>query len=780
MSIFSRKVTIIIPVYNGYEAFKYLIESLAYTYSKKVSELNFVVIDDASTDCRIKEFLQIQDFFNRSDVAVYHNHSNIGFAGTINRGLHLSDTGSDIVLLNSDTLVFGKPFQILQKVAYEFPNIASVTPLTNNCTIASLLNWPIGTGTVFNLSPKEIVEIVENLKIPTPIIEAPTGIGFCMYLTREALSDVGEFDEQTFGRGYGEENDWSQRAIKKGYLHVICTETFVYHKGEQSYEIDLKKLLVSQNSENLRKKHPRYFDSVEQYIFLNPLEKIRAKIIWCLLIRKLQKEKCSVVTFFLHEDPLNHEGGTGWHVRSLTNYVLDNEKLIVIQIFSIENNLWKIRVISKGQSDHDFELICSQEQLIGTLSFILQLTNVLHVHHLSESSPQIRKILRQPIEGIKIFTAHDFWALCPSIKLISRNLDYCGLPEDTSFCNNCLKSFHKIDGVDIYDHRREMVNVLNSFDMVFVPSNSAKKIFIEAFQASNAWYSGRANWEGVDLADKLEVQPNALFFKKNIERKKEQSREKRLIVFLGVLCPAKGSEILKFSLKKLKKKGFSMEIWGCCSDNSLCKEVIVREYKTMEQLQELAKKHLPYATCLPSTCPESFSYTFYEAMGILQAPIIVGPYGNPAEVVEKYRIGVVMKNTNWQSLIKAVDDLKQHYLQYLDRMNKYSTEILEPLNPEVCYAKILGVYKSHANILNNSKILENNIDNLVHVFPSAGINSKGIASHSEFGNIELSIFRGLVSFFDRHFRFKKIIRHFILLTGHFFIKIKLAMKNISK
>ena len=40
-----------------------------------------------------------------------------------------------------------------------------------------------------------------------------------------------EIDAQTFGRGYGEENDFSQRAIAAGWTNLIAADVLVRHIG---------------------------------------------------------------------------------------------------------------------------------------------------------------------------------------------------------------------------------------------------------------------------------------------------------------------------------------------------------------------------------------------------------------------------------------------------------------------------------------------------------------------------------------------------------------------
>ena len=50
----------------------------------------------------------------------------------------------------------------------------------------------------------------------------PTGNGFCLYIRRSVIDAVGLLDEAAFPQGYGEENDFCQRASHRGLRHLIC------------------------------------------------------------------------------------------------------------------------------------------------------------------------------------------------------------------------------------------------------------------------------------------------------------------------------------------------------------------------------------------------------------------------------------------------------------------------------------------------------------------------------------------------------------------------------
>ncbi len=60
--------------------------------------------------------------------------------------------------------------------------------------------------------------------------------GFCFAIKSELLNTVGYFDENSFPRGYGEENDYCFRAADAGYSMVVATNTYIYHSKSKSYK----------------------------------------------------------------------------------------------------------------------------------------------------------------------------------------------------------------------------------------------------------------------------------------------------------------------------------------------------------------------------------------------------------------------------------------------------------------------------------------------------------------------------------------------------------------
>ena len=78
-----------------------------------------------------------------------------------------------------------------------------------------------------------------------------------MYIRRQALQEVGLFDAEHFGLGYGEENDFCLRATGLGWRHRLACDIFVYHEGSVSFA-DRATKLMTRAMQRLRERYPNY------------------------------------------------------------------------------------------------------------------------------------------------------------------------------------------------------------------------------------------------------------------------------------------------------------------------------------------------------------------------------------------------------------------------------------------------------------------------------------------------------------------------------------------
>ncbi len=318
MNFYERecRVSVIVPVYNALCDLKLCVESL-----KKYVKFNIdqvIIIDDCSPDPAVKVYLEE---LKTQGFNIIFNEKNLGFSCTVNKGMELTD--SDVILLNSDTVVTSGWIDKIVQCAYSDNSIATVTPFSNAATICSL---PIFLQE--NKIPKgftidqyaEVVERCSMKKYP----EISVAVGFCMFIKRTVINEIGLFDAESFKKGYGEENDFCWRASEYGYIHVLCDDTFIYHKGTGSFSSKEKMQLMQSHDTILQERYPELYQKNSIFCSYDQSRDIR------LIIELFSKTspKCKNILYVLHNDFRNNSerpcGGTEFHVRDLT-YLLRND-----------------------------------------------------------------------------------------------------------------------------------------------------------------------------------------------------------------------------------------------------------------------------------------------------------------------------------------------------------------------------------------------------------------------------------------------------------------------
>src|SRR4029079_5995727 len=116
----------------------------------------------------------------------------------------------------------------LRDAAYSEPRIGTVTPFTDDDSIVGYL---AARTEIDALSPAETLDRFVAHAHSKVTTELPVGVGFCLYIRRDCLREVGPFDDVVFVRGYGEEADFCMRAAKMKWRHLLAADVFVHHAG---------------------------------------------------------------------------------------------------------------------------------------------------------------------------------------------------------------------------------------------------------------------------------------------------------------------------------------------------------------------------------------------------------------------------------------------------------------------------------------------------------------------------------------------------------------------
>ena len=251
---------ILVPIYGAYDDAIQCFESILRTTSTNVPLL---IVEDCSGDVRAIDVLEKLTNINDRKIVVLMHSVNTGFIGSCNDGFYIANR-NDVIVVNSDVVVTAGWFEGLCQAAQSSNLVATVTSLTNYGTAVSIplrnISSPQLPG---SLTPEVAAQKVRDMSLklyPT----LPTAIGHCMYIRRVALDVVGDFDT-VFGKGYSEEVDFSQRAVRAGFKHICADDVFVYHRGGGSFGNEMSETQLK-NDFIVRSRYPWYEHWVDRTI----------------------------------------------------------------------------------------------------------------------------------------------------------------------------------------------------------------------------------------------------------------------------------------------------------------------------------------------------------------------------------------------------------------------------------------------------------------------------------------------------------------------------------
>lgn len=258
---------IIVPFYKSPELVGPLFDSLV-RCAEEINRLDgkIVFYNDSPGHEGLRSALDECKYKNTNiNLSIINNQSNLGFIKTINNAIIDSITNKeDIVIINSDTVVFRGFISELSAVAYSDPMIGFVSPRSNNATIC---NFPHGVDAQ-SLMPSEAHALFSRVAHRLPrATYVPTAVGFCLYVKWQILAEFGGFDS-AYGQGYNEENDLIMRANRCGYRAALANWSFVWHAGEASFSKTSKSRVEREerNARILNARYPEYVSSIQSYM----------------------------------------------------------------------------------------------------------------------------------------------------------------------------------------------------------------------------------------------------------------------------------------------------------------------------------------------------------------------------------------------------------------------------------------------------------------------------------------------------------------------------------
>ncbi len=599
-------VDIIVPVFNSAGDVEQCLDRLARNTAEQHRK---IIVNDASTDAEINGILD-RFAIDTPNVTVLTNGKNLGFVASVNRALEMV-TGH-AVILNSDAFVPPNWLERLMTPILSNPDIASVTPMSNNAEIFTLPGGD-GQGGAVACSADVIDTALRQLDWRKSLAKAPTGVGFCMALNRTWLRKVPRFDA-AFGRGYGEEVDWCQKVAQLGGVHVGLGSLFVEHRGGSSFGEEKRKRLSESNA-LIDARYPKFRQSVTHFRSADPLIGPR------LASGIAAIDRGEEVPIYLA-----HSLGGGaeyWLSEQVARHVEAGEGAVVLRG---DNDPARVLLEVHSAAGATRGYVAR-----GDLSGFLRIPERICIRYsclVADIDPiglvrSVRDALRERDRLIVLF--HDYFPVCPSYNLIGADRSYCGLP-DTLACAKChaaLFGAGGVHGLSIEGWRDFWHGFMTRADTIVTFSNDSRNHVLRVWP---------------DLAPRLVVRPHELTERPRPVRPMRQG--KVVVGVLGGIGYVKGAALLK-RLAEFTDGDFRLVVIGQMDPTYADSRIRIHGAFARKDISRLAEKYGVTCWLFPSIWPETYSFVVHECLST-GLPVFGFDIGAQGEALRSHADGRTM------------------------------------------------------------------------------------------------------------------------------------------
>ncbi|MDC0411150.1 glycosyltransferase [Luminiphilus sp.] len=510
----SSVVDIVIPIYANEGQVRACLSSVLAHHNEIQGDI--IVVNDCSPEPEIHQYLAA--LADQALITLLTNEQNEGFIVSCNRGAAVHPD-NDFVLLNADTEVHGNWLDRMVSHVAPGAKVATVTPFSNNATIASY--------------PKDTTKPASDEDVPTAAIDLamaavnagssvalPTAIGFCMFVSREAWRITGGFDKR-YGRGYGEENEFCLATAALGWRHLLACDVFVYHAGGGSFGVESTKR-KAEAQQIIDQRYPDFSRQVQDWIREDPAQPARLRC----TIERLTRFTGPRVLHITH----HRGGGVEEHAQSLAHHCAQNSDGLNLALRPYGEKGIAVESLANDTQFRELLDATKSEALVLKLARALGIQR-LHFHHYADL-PQWVLALPDHLNIPFDVTVHDFVTACPQFHFQDDRGKYCGRPDDAG-CNICIENRQNPWGLTIEAWRGLFSEHLLKAERVICPSAFVASVIEE-------YYEG--------VATCIWPHPEVIASTLSGHRSMSQSRIK--IAVVGSLLSIKGYDLLATAIQR--------------------------------------------------------------------------------------------------------------------------------------------------------------------------------------------------------------------------------------
>ncbi len=541
----------IIPVRNDFDRVRSCLTSLMADRALPMARL--IVVDDASTDKAMTAWLD--GLAADGQIHLIRNRRTAGFAAAVNRGLRDAE-GHDVVVLHAAGPLPPGWLLRLAGHAHAGTGIGSVSA--------------IGRALSEGMTAAEADAICRAVNAGRAA-DAPGPEGGCLYIKLAALAAMGGLDAGAFPDATAL-TDFCLRAGQHGWRH------------RQAWDCFIPAAPATGDLDALTQRHPDYAARAKQ------AEQDQEPYLFTLQAALVRAARRPLILTVSH----HHGGGVRRHVESLIERYRG-----MADFLSLEGGDQVVTLYAEGQ--HARPSLALPAARIDDLVTVLRAMNVTraHIHHLLDVDMDIRRVihrLRVPFD----VTVHDYFVICPQLTFLKwPDGVFCGEPGPGT-CTACIAENNPNAARDIFSWRGERAWLFTEADRVICPSADVKARL------------GRYGLDGKAVVVPHEAQLEPSW---HLHPPKPAGRALR-VVLLGVLADHKGAHVVA-SVAEAAGPDLRVHLIGHVEPHfpAAALPFISQTGRYAEaDLPRLLKQAKPDAIWLPSTCPETFSYTLSGAI----------------------------------------------------------------------------------------------------------------------------------------------------------------------
>lgn len=649
-----EKVSVVVPVYNALDDLKVCIERLV---KHTDDDVDIIFIDDASPDPLIATVLEEASL--KRNIRVFSNAENLGFTRTVNRGIELAGS-NDVVLLNSDARVTPRWLQGLKRALSTDANIATVTPMSDRAGAFSAPNIGNDNNLPDGISEADYAVAFRRNSIgyyPT----VPTGNGFCMYIRRRCLDELGSFDAEAFPRGYGEENDFCMRAGRAGWRHVIDDRTYIFHDRNKSFG-EQKKDLVIEGRKIVDHRYPDYQKAINIFSSNSIIKAARnnAKKACDESLRMEIKPRALYVISTV-------TGGTPQTNRDL---MLALEDVVEPWLFRCDSKrMLLFKITASGDIKvQEHELTEPVDPLTHTsyeYDKVISLWlaeydfEIVHIRHLAWHSLALPQLAKK--SGSRVINSfHDFYSICPTVKLLDENFRFCK-GSCTNTCGTCQAELWPKGSIPELKHkwvkhwRNKFAKSLSFCDAFVTTSISAKETIL-------------LNLGVLNKKPFYIIEHGRSFEKFRKPDRCNLANETIKILVPGNIDSAKGGEVICELLKLDSFKKLEFHVLGKCHIKFNDPRVVMHGSYNRDDFLSHVDKISPHFGVIFSIWDETWCHTLTElwASGL---PSVVFDFDTVARRVTESGCGWVFTGNDINELYQRIVYSYTSQEEYLEKLN---------------------------------------------------------------------------------------------------------------